>query len=102
MPSCSSSCEVLELIATLCHDYPQVVLTAVANDEVRQATAWYAERSELAATRFVADYRDTRARAVEHPTQWPELEPGIRRVLFKHFPFAVIYLTDELRITSSQ
>lgn len=77
----------------------KVVLTAVANDEVRQATAWYAERSELAATRFVADYRDTRARAVEHPTQWPELEPGIRRVLFKHFPFAVIYLTDELRIT---
>jgi plasmid stabilization system protein ParE len=25
------------------------------------------------------------------PERWPEIEPGLRRVLFKGFPFSVLY-----------
>lgn len=69
----------------------RVILTRGARLELRDATKWYAERSEVAARRFDAAFHDAVSRATSHPERWPEVEPGIRRVLFARYPFSLLY-----------
>lgn len=72
----------------------RVLLTPEARDELREATEWYAERSPSAAAGFVEAYKHARARISELPATWPEIEPGIRRVLLRRFPYALLYALD--------
>ena len=72
----------------------KVVLGPEARAELREATAWYASRSPDAARRFLADYRRTKALVAETPEQWAEVEPGVRRVLFDKFPYALLYMVE--------
>ncbi|MEM7152687.1 MAG: type II toxin-antitoxin system RelE/ParE family toxin [Myxococcota bacterium] len=71
-----------------------VALTPEARDELRRATSWYAERSPTAAALFVEAYKLARSRISELPTAWPELEPGIRRVSFRRFPYGLLYTIE--------
>lgn len=69
----------------------RVRLTPEAQLELREATKWYAERSPSAAAGFVAAYKHARALIADLPHTWPEVEPGIRRVLFRRYPYALLY-----------
>jgi len=69
----------------------RVRLTPEAQLELREATEWYAERSPRAVAGFVAAYKHARALIADLPHTWPEVEPGVRRVLFRRYPYALLY-----------
>lgn len=76
----------------------KVVLVPEAHGELREATTWYLDRSSGSARRFLEDYRRTRALIAEAPTRWPEVEPGVRRVLFDKFPYALLYVVEDRQV----
>ncbi len=62
-----------------------------AVDEAEAALAWYAERSEQAAFRFLAELEGVLGQIPEAPERWPQFDGPARRMLMRHFPYAVIY-----------
>jgi toxin ParE1/3/4 len=76
----------------------RVVLAPEARKELREANAWYTARSRVAARRFVDEYKRVRGLIAHAPLQWAEIQPGVRRVLFRKFPFALIYTVDGSRV----
>jgi plasmid stabilization system protein ParE len=48
----------------------RIILTRGARLELRDATKWYAERSEIAARRFDAAFDAAASRAAERPGYW--------------------------------
>lgn len=74
----------------------RIVLNAEARLELREATRWYSARSVIVARRFTDAYRHAKGLISNAPRQWPEIEPGVRRVLLRGFPYSLIYeLWDE-------
>jgi toxin ParE1/3/4 len=73
----------------------RVLLTPEAQVELREATAWYAERSPSAAAGFVAAYKHAKAQVAKLPRTWLEVEPGVRRVLFRRYPYVLLYSLEE-------
>jgi plasmid stabilization system protein ParE len=64
--------------------------------EAEGAREWYAERSRSAAKGFLHELDHALVRVAEAPERWPEYEVGTRRLLFRRFPFALIYrVTDD-------
>ena|SRR5271155_505748 len=59
--------------------------------EYEHATDWYLARSELAAVRFVAEVEHAVEAISAAPRRWPLYAHGTRRILFRRFPFAIIY-----------
>lgn len=59
---------------------------------------WYAARSPIAARRFADEYGRVKGLVADAPTQWVEIQPGVRRVLFHKFPFALIYRVEGGRV----
>jgi plasmid stabilization system protein ParE len=76
----------------------RVVLTAEAREELREATRWYAARSYRAARRFVDAYKHARQLVQDGAEQWAEIEPGVRRVLFHKFPYALLYALEDDKV----
>jgi plasmid stabilization system protein ParE len=76
----------------------RVVLTPPARQELRHETEWYAERSTLVARRFTAEYQRIKKLVADNPDRWPEIEPGVRRILFDRFPFALLYAVESTRV----
>jgi len=62
-----------------------------AVDEAEAALSWYAERSTQAASRFLADLERVLGEISEAPERWPQFDGPARRMLLRHFPYAVIY-----------
>jgi len=62
-----------------------------ARVESAAAFEWYFERSEMAASRFVAELNRDIALVVEAPQRWPAGVRGTRRILLQRFPFSVVY-----------
>ena len=73
----------------------RVVLTAEAREELREATRWYAARSHRAARRFVDAYKHARQLIEDGPERWAEIEPGVRRVLFRKFPYSLLFALED-------
>jgi len=59
--------------------------------ESAAAFEWYLERSEMAASRFVAKLNRAMALIVEARQRWPTVVHGTRRFLLQRFPFSVVY-----------
>jgi toxin ParE1/3/4 len=76
----------------------RVILVPEARKELQEATAWYTTRSRVAARRFIDEYTRVKGLAAHAPLQWVEIQPGVRRVLFKKFPFALIYTVEGSQI----
>jgi toxin ParE1/3/4 len=76
----------------------RVLLVPQAREDLREATEWYAARSGVAARRFVDEYTRVKGLVAQAPLQWVEIQPGVRRVLFKKFPFALIYTVEGSQI----
>jgi len=76
--------------------HPEAVL------EGQQARGWYEQRSPSAAEAFMCELDDAVQRIISDPKSWAEFRPGMRRVLFKRFPFSVVYrvLEDKIQIVA--
>jgi plasmid stabilization system protein ParE len=69
----------------------KIIFDRDAETDAENARRWYASRNPVAAKRFVAALRAAIRLVKQSPERWPELEPGVRRVLLRRFPYAVIY-----------
>ena len=69
----------------------QVLIHPAALAEAETAERWYGERSESAATEFLAEIDRALSAITESPDRWPVYLASTRRFLLKRFPFAVVY-----------
>ena len=78
----------------------KVFLTPEARADVADATAWYRERSILAAENFLIAVGVALARIEAHPTAHVIVDAatGARRALLRKFPHRVLYLIDGERL----
>ena len=68
--------------------------------EARAAVAWYAERSLGAAEALMTEIDCAIEKVATDPYSWAEFAPGLRRVLFKRFPFSLVYqiASDKIQV----
>lgn len=78
----------------------RVVIDPAAAEELREARRWYArEAGAPVAARFLAEFQRLRELLSQQPLMGPELEPGIRRALFRdRFPYSLLYVVRAQRI----
>jgi plasmid stabilization system protein ParE len=76
----------------------RVVLGDEARTELREATARYRRISKRLALRFADEIKRAQALIAADPSRWLEVEPGIRRVLLRKFPYALLYALEDNRI----
>ncbi len=69
----------------------EVILHHEAETEILQALDWYAERSALAARAFVHELNGVIVKAARSPNTWPRALRDTRRIVFPHFPFALVF-----------
>jgi plasmid stabilization system protein ParE len=68
---------------------------SLADREVDDAVRWYDEQ-EQGLSRIFLDELDRTVRLVRiHPQIATQIEPEIRRFLFAHFPYSLIYGIDQ-------
>ena len=71
----------------------EVELHPSAIDEARSARLWYAERSEQAADRFLAELDRAVEQVRNTPGRWPPYLHGTRHFIFRGFPYVLVYRT---------
>ncbi|MFO7567755.1 MAG: type II toxin-antitoxin system RelE/ParE family toxin [Enhygromyxa sp.] len=80
----------------------RVRYSLAAEAELADAIDWYASREdgERLVDRFLSEVVRVESLAKERPRAWPEVEPGVRRVVLDRFPFSLIYriTADELQV----
>ena len=69
----------------------EVEFHEAASLEFEAAFEWYLERSELVASRFVAEVNRAVGLIAEAPRRWPTGLHGTRRFLLNRFPFSLVY-----------
>lgn len=72
----------------------RVRYSAAAEVELAEAVDWYASRPENGdrlADQFLDEVASVERLIGERPRAWPEVEPGVRRVVMNRFPYALIY-----------
>ena len=62
-----------------------------ARSETLAAHAWYSERSEVVASRFVSELEQSLGFIQAGPKRWPGYVSDTRRFFLRHFPFVVVY-----------
>ena len=67
--------------------------------DVKNAVAWYRDRSPKAAQDFVEELQRAAATIRAAPDRWPRGKNNTRRFLLWRFPFSVIYSEHESVIT---
>ncbi|WP_437875440.1 type II toxin-antitoxin system RelE/ParE family toxin [Sorangium sp. So ce513] len=75
-------------------------LTPESEAELREAAAWYKERSPDVARRFLAEVRSLARDVARSPHRFPvlvqpDLDPPVRRALVPGFPYALVFLVTE-------
>jgi plasmid stabilization system protein ParE len=70
---------------------PALELHPEAVAEASAARQWYAERSESAAARFVAELDHAIEQILEGPDQWPAYIHSTRQYTLRRFPYLVVY-----------
>ena len=78
----------------------RVAIDEAAADELREARRWYArEAGAPAAARFLLEFQRLRGVLAREPLRGPEVEPGIRRLLFRdRFPYSIMYVVREREV----
>lgn len=72
---------------------PGIRFLAPAEMEIDEAADWYAAKDdgERLADDFLAELDRVVRQVHERPQAWTEIEPGVRRVVLRRFPYALIY-----------
>lgn len=66
-----------------------------AEADYQEALHWYQERSPRVADKFEAALESALNRIAEGPERWPLLDDIHRFVLFKRFPYSLVYRIEE-------
>ena len=67
-----------------------------AEEEFSAAIDWYEAREKGLGIDLASEVQACIKRAASMPQAWPEIEPGIRRVMAHRFPYGVLYaVTDK-------
>ncbi|MSV32471.1 MAG: type II toxin-antitoxin system RelE/ParE family toxin [Bryobacterales bacterium] len=69
-----------------------------AVEEAEAAVDWYAKRSRRVANRFLLELEGALGAICEAPGRWPFFDGPARRILFRRFPYVLIYRACEDRI----
>lgn len=69
-----------------------------AEQEIFAAAEWYDERGRGLAAEFLRAFDAAAASLVRNPRQYPEVQPGLRRVLLRRFPYSLIFSVSEEEI----
>jgi hypothetical protein len=69
----------------------QLTFHPAAIAEAEDVSRWYGQRSKLAATRFLDEFKLTCRKIPRNPERWPHSSKGIRRVKLPCFPFFLVY-----------
>lgn len=71
----------------------RVRYSLAADAELVEAVDWYMSREGGVhlAERFLAEVCRGEGHALERPRAWPEVAPGVRRIVLDRFPFSLIY-----------
>ncbi len=64
----------------------------IASDELREALAWYRERSPQVAEAFWLRIQDARSSIVLYPNAAPLIERRVRRFILSGFPYDLVYV----------
>lgn len=71
----------------------RVVFARQARAEYVEVQSWYLEHGGVpVAERFNDEFARISAILEQNPKLWAEYEPGIRRALFRRFPYALYYM----------
>lgn len=73
----------------------RVILDPEARLELVEAVEWLSERSTARAMAFRTAYAKVVQRIVEHPEQFPQVEPGVYRALVRRFRYSVLFALRE-------
>ena len=76
-----------------------IVLDSRAEEDIDAAAQWYANQRLELAQDFLDAVDAVFELIAQFPQAHPEVDPGIRRVLTKRFPFCVYYTVDNERVT---
>lgn len=66
--------------------------------ELREAVAFYNERSAGLGFAFLDDVRTVLAEVSVHPGMGVAVRPAVRRALLSRFPYSILYHSSEARI----
>ena len=66
--------------------------------EAEEAARWYAERSPVAASRFVSEIEAAAQAIAEAPNACPPYRHGTRRFLLRRFPYSLVYRVEPTRL----
>lgn len=69
-----------------------------AEDDLADAVTWYEEQEPGLGIALVANVEAATGLATAHPGMGMEVEPGLRRIVVKRFPYCVYYLHDNASI----
>ena len=72
----------------------QVRFSTVAEEELNDATAYYAESAPGLGLRFRAEVERSAKVLGRMPLLWPQVWPPVRRCLLRRFPYALIYAVE--------
>ena len=62
-----------------------------ALEEYKSALAWYLERNQTAAAKFVEEIEYGARLVIQSPQRWPVGQLSTRKFVLQRFPFAIIY-----------
>lgn len=77
----------------------RVVVQPQAGLDIQAAAVWYEDQQSGLAERFLDELDLVFSRIGENPRQFPMIEGGVRRALFRHFPYGVYFLAEPQAIT---
>jgi plasmid stabilization system protein ParE len=69
-----------------------------AQEDLRQAIQWYEEGRSGLGSEFLAEADHIFDRIKDGPLQFPKIDSGVRRALFRRFPYAVYFIIESDRI----
>jgi plasmid stabilization system protein ParE len=69
-----------------------------AIQEARAAHDWYRARNESAASAFLNELESALERVRQDPERWPRAQDDTRRLLFRRFPFSLVYRVSSVNV----
>jgi plasmid stabilization system protein ParE len=76
----------------------QLIFHPAAIAEAEEVSRWYRNKSKLAASRFVQEFKLTCRKILKAPERWPASSNHTRRTKLPCFPFFVIYRVVGTRV----
>lgn len=73
---------------------PRFLVEPEAEDELKEAVAWYEERVPGLGSEFMRAIRALFATISRNPEQFARIRQDIRRALVRRFPYAVYYVAE--------